>query len=91
MPEKMGGGALTGHKKPACALRLADTAIDFDMPSEASNSCKQYRGNGDKKSAFTLLIRTYVFCERNRNLVSESRFVNTFQTAFLQAADSIAY
>ena len=90
MPEK-GGGALTGHKKPACALRLADTAIDFDMPSEASNGCKQHRGNGDKKTAFTLLIRTYVFCERNCNLVSQSRFVNTFQTAFLQAADSIAY
>lgn len=34
MPQIRGGGALSGEIKPACALRLADTAITRDRSSE---------------------------------------------------------
>ncbi|WP_250313978.1 hypothetical protein [Neisseria sp. Marseille-Q6792] len=71
----------------AWALLLPHTAITWICRLK-----RGIRGNyGVKKSAFTLLILGYTILERNCNLISQSRFVNTFQTAFLQAADSIAY
>ncbi|WP_308018203.1 hypothetical protein [Neisseria bergeri] len=89
MPER--GAVLSPAYSQAWALLLPHTAITWICRLKPRTAANNIGGNGDKKSAFTLLILGYTILERNCNLISQFRFVNTFQTAFLQAADSIAY